>query len=157
MDAIIETERIILREFAEDDFNAVFEFNSNIEVQKYTGDTILNYHEQAKRIITDVWLEDYKKYGYGRWAVIYKPDNKLIGFAGLKYLPEYDETDIGYRILPDYWGKGLMTEIGKEISPRGIFEILILVFDDIESSNTNYYEASLEEFNLKRLNMVSKN
>ena len=49
----------------------------------------------------------------------YKPDNKLIGFAGLKYLPEYDETDIGYRILPDYWGKGLMTEVGKEIIKYG--------------------------------------
>lgn len=119
MDAIIETERIILREFVESDFEAVFECNSNPEVQKYTGDVILDSKEQAKRIIKDVWFEDYKKYGYGRWAVVYKEDARVIGFAGLKYLPELNETDLGYRILPKYWGKGLMTEIGREIIKYG--------------------------------------
>ena len=107
MSIIIETERLILREFVESDFEAVFGFNSNPEVQRYTGDVILETKDQANKIIKDVWFEDYKKYGYGRWAVIYKEDGKLIGFAGLKYLPELDETDIGYRILPEYWGKGL--------------------------------------------------
>jgi len=119
MDTIIETDRIIIREFVEDDFMDVFEFNSNIEVQKYIGAKVLESYDQAKSVITDVWFEDYRKYGYGRWAVIYKPDNKLIGFAGLKYLPEYDETDIGYRILPQYWGKGLMTEACIEIVAYG--------------------------------------
>lgn len=119
MNAIIETERLILREFIENDFEAVYEFNSNSEVQKYTGDVILESPEQAKKIIKDIWLEDYKKYRYGRWAVINKSDNRLIGFAGLKFLPELDETDIGYRILPEYWGKGLMAEIGIEIIKFG--------------------------------------
>lgn len=119
MDVIIETERIILREFVESDFEAVFEFNSNPDVQKYTGDVILESKEQAKRTIKNVWFEDYKKYGYGRWAVVYKEDDRVIGFAGLKYLPELNETDLGYRILPEYWGKGLMTEIGREIIKYG--------------------------------------
>ena len=72
-----------------------------------------------------MWFKDYKKHGYGRWATIYKPDNKLIGFAGLKYLPEFDETDIGFRFLPEYWGKGLATEASKEIITYG-FETLDL-------------------------------
>lgn len=125
MNIKIETERLILREFELTDIEAVYEFNSNEEVQRYTGDTILESREHAKKIITDVWFEDYMRYGYGRWAVIYKPDNRLIGFAGLKFLPEFNETDIGYRILPDYWRRGIVSEASVEIIKYG-FEKLNL-------------------------------
>ena len=121
----IETERIILRNFIENDCEAVFAFSSNKEVQKYTGDAILESLNQAKEIISNVWFSDYKKYGYGRWAVVYKPKNKVIGFAGLKYLPEINETDIGYRFLPEYWGKGVATEVSKKIIEYG-FDVLKL-------------------------------
>ncbi len=116
---IIETERLILRQFNMDDAEAVYEFNSNAEVIKYTGDELLQSLERAKEIITDVWYSDYEKYGYGRLAVIYKPDNKIIGFAGLKYLPEFDKTDIGFRFLPKYWGRGIATEAAKPIIEYG--------------------------------------
>lgn len=125
MKPIIETERLILREFNNLDYEAVFEFGSNTEVQKYTGDALIESLERAKDIIKNVWYDDYKKYGYGRWAAIYKPENKIIGFAGLKYLPEFNETDIGFRFLPEYWGKGLATEASKEIIKYG-FEKLQL-------------------------------
>lgn len=115
MNVLIETERLILREFTIDDAQAVYEFGANPEVHKYTGDELLTSLKRAKEIIETVVLKDYKNYGYGRWAVIFKPDNKLIGFAGLKYLPEIDETDIGFRFLPQYWGKGIATEASIEI------------------------------------------
>lgn len=73
MKTIIETERIILREFTKDDYKAVYEFNSNIELHKYTDNQIIKPLTRAKEIIEQIWLKDYKKYGYGRWAVIYKP------------------------------------------------------------------------------------
>jgi len=125
MTPIIETERLILREFNVHDYKAVYKFGSNLEVQKYTGDKIIESLEEAKELIKNVSFKDYKNYGYGRWATIYKPDNKLIGFAGLKYLPEMDSTDIGFRFLPNYWGKGLATEASKEIIKYG-FEKLEL-------------------------------
>lgn len=105
MSIIIETERTILREFSEEDYTAVFEFSSNKEVLKYTGDVRLESLEQVKNIISNIWFSDYKNYGYGRLAVVYKPENKIIGFAGLKYLPELNKTDIGFRFLPEYWGE----------------------------------------------------
>ena len=125
MTSLIETERLILRRFTINDYKEVYEFGSNKEVQKYTGDTMIPSLDHAKKLIKNVWYADYKKYGYGRWAVIYKPENKVIGFAGLKYLPEFNETDIGFRFLPEYWGKGIATEASKEIITYG-FEKLNL-------------------------------
>ncbi len=119
MNTIIETERLILREFTLDDCEAVYEFNSNKELHKYTGDEILESVERAEEIIKDIWFADYKQYGYGRWAVIYKPENKIIGFAGLKFLPEIGETDLGFRFLPNYWGKGIASEAALKIVEFG--------------------------------------
>lgn len=123
MTTIIETSRLILRQFTIDDAMGVYEFGSNKTVQKYTGNKLLESLEEARDLIKNVFLEDYKKYGYGRFAVIYKPDNKLIGFAGLKYIPEMDVTDIGYRFLPEYWNKGIATEASTAVLSYG-FEAL---------------------------------
>ena len=77
MTQIIETERIILRKFNINDYKDVYGFNSNKEVQRFTGDKITESLNEAKELIENVWFDDYKKYGYGRWATIYKPDNKF--------------------------------------------------------------------------------
>ncbi len=114
IDVKLESERLLIRPFQLGDEVAMYELNSNLIVQKYTGDTIINSVEEAKDLLINVVFEDYKKHGYGRLAVIYKPDNKLIGFTGIKYLPETGgESDLGYRFLPEYWGKGIATESSK--------------------------------------------
>jgi RimJ/RimL family protein N-acetyltransferase len=41
---------------------------------------------------------------------VLKETGAVIGFSGLKYLPELDEVDVGFRFLPEYWGKGIATE-----------------------------------------------
>lgn len=41
--------------------------------------------------------------------------NKIIGFSVLKYLPEINETDIGYRFLHEYWGMKIASEIARKI------------------------------------------
>ena len=110
IDVKLESERLIIRPFQLGDEIAMYELNSNPIVQKYTGDKIINSVEEAKNLLINIVFEDYKKHGYGRLAVIYKPDHKLIGFTGFKYLPELQETDLGYRFLPEYWGKGIATE-----------------------------------------------
>jgi len=106
----IESERLIMRPFEMGDAASVLEFSSNPKTQEYTGDVLRTTLEEAKSVIENVWFSDYEKYGYGRFAVIYKPDNKLIGFCGFKFLPQLNITDLGYRFLPEYWGMGIATE-----------------------------------------------
>ncbi len=68
---------------------------------------------------------DFEKYGFGRWACVLKGEKKVIGFAGLKFLPEREEIDLGYRFLPEHWGKGLATEASQASIDFG-FNILKL-------------------------------
>jgi len=111
IDLKLESERLLIRPFQLGDEVAMYELNSNPLVQKYTGDKMINSVKEAKTLLENVVFKDYQEHGYGRLAVIYKPDNKLIGFTGLKYLPETGgDSDLGYRFLTEYWGKGIATE-----------------------------------------------
>ena len=107
---LLETERLLIRPFKIEDAEDALDFCSNPKTIKNTGDVVRTTVVEIEDIINNVWLSDYAKYGYGRYAVFYKADNKLIGFCGFKYLPELKMTDFGYRFLPEYWGKGIATE-----------------------------------------------
>ncbi|RLV60043.1 N-acetyltransferase [Parashewanella curva] len=112
---ITETPRLIIREFCLSDAADVFEFNSNADVIRFVPDDQMRSIEDAEQVIKDIWLTEYKSNGYARWAVEYKATGKVIGFCGFKFEthPAVQANDIGYRLLPEYWGKGLATEAGK--------------------------------------------
>lgn len=133
----LESERLLIRPFKVGDEQAIFELNSNPLVQKYTGDTLLTTKKQAEEILHNIVFKDYEIYGYGRLAVINKPDQKLIGFTGIKYLPEVNgESDLGYRFLPEYWGKGIATESSKMVLDYGFKSLQlekILGFTELEN------------------------
>jgi len=118
---VVETERLLVREFVEDDAEAFYAFNSDPEVMRYTGEPPSESVEQVRQLIRD--YPDYREHGYGRWAVVYKPDDRVVGFNGLKYLDELNEIDLGYRFRTDYWGRGIATESSLAIVRYG-FETL---------------------------------
>lgn len=121
MNIVLETERLILREFVEDDAEAFHAFNSDPQVMRHTGEPPCESVAQARRMIRD--YPDYRRHGYGRWAVVYKPDDRVVGFNGLKYLDDLDEVDLGYRLLSEYWGRGIATESSLAVVRHG-FETL---------------------------------
>ena len=125
---MIETERLILREITQDDKEELFKLHSDPEVQKYTGEAVVESKQQIERAIEER-IKDYKKYGYGRLAVIGKERNKFIGWAGLTYLPEFDKVDLGYRLKKEFWDMGFATEASKAIIDYGFNELgLDLIF-----------------------------
>lgn len=103
-----ETERLIHRPFVTADAEAAYALNGNPDVMRYTGEPLLKSVDEARRFIAA--YPDFDEVGYGRWACVLKSTESVIGFCGLKYLPKIDEVDIGFRFLPEYWGRGLATE-----------------------------------------------
>ena len=119
----IETERLILRPFTLNDITPSYEMNLDEEVSRYTGDGGVVSKAEIERRIKEYVLGDYEKYGYGRFAVELKSTGDFIGFAGLKYLDNMDEVDLGYRFMSKYWGRGFATESAKASLKYG-FETL---------------------------------
>lgn len=106
---ILETPRLLLRNKVVEDAPFFLELNSDPMVTRYTGDGAFKDLNEAKKIVHYV-IGQYEKYGYGRWLVIEKETGHPIGWCGLKYLEESHETDLGYRLMQKYWGKGFATE-----------------------------------------------
>lgn len=124
MDIIFQTPRLFLRQFTEADAPLILELNSDPEIVKYVHEPTLKTAEQAEKIIKDIILPQYKK-NLGRWAIHIKENNEFIGWCGLKYLPERDEIDLGYRLMQKAWGKGYATEAAKHTLDHG-FKVLNL-------------------------------
>lgn len=111
MKIILETERLYLREFIGSDGYHFYHLNNDFEVVKYTGNEPFSSLEETMNFIIN--YSDYKRNGYGRWAVCLKKTNEFLGWCGLKYEEEKGETDLGYRFYKKYWGKGYATEAAK--------------------------------------------
>jgi len=119
----LETERLLLRPFLTKDISPAYQMNLDPKVSQYTGDGgVLSRSELERRIKEDV-MGDYLKHGYGRLAVIWKENQEFIGFAGLKYLEDMQEVDLGYRFRSNYWGKGIATEAGKACLELGFSKL----------------------------------
>ncbi len=113
----LETERLILRELRPEDAEAMFELDSDPEVHRYLGNKPIQNLQQAKDVI-DLVRQQYKDNQIGRWATIEKSSGNFIGWSGLKYIRTVENQrshfyDVGYRLIPKYWGKGYATESAK--------------------------------------------
>ena len=121
MKTIVETNRLILREFNINDAENFYRLNLNPNVIQYTGNSAFKNIEEAQ-----FFLENYKDYlenGFGRWAVIEKSTQLFLGWCGLKYDTFSNETDIGFRFFEEYWNNGFASESAKACLDYGFEKI----------------------------------
>ena len=111
---VIETERLILREYTLEDFDALYEILSDPE-------TMQHYPKPYDAAGTKRWLDwsinNYVTYGFGLWAIVLKESRTFIGDCGLTMQPIDGEQlpEIGYHIHKNYWRKGYASEAAKAV------------------------------------------
>ena len=146
----IETERLLLRELRISDLDGMFELDSNPEVHRYLGNKPIKTMAEADMVVQRI-LREYKTHGIGRWAAIEKISGHFIGWSGIRLNTEYNMNghalfyDIGYRLLPKYWGKGYATESGKA-ALNYAFTVMKLpeLYGITEMGNTASHKALLK-------------
>ncbi|AWM14469.1 N-acetyltransferase [Flavobacterium sediminis] len=117
---ILETDRLILREFEPDDADFLFLLNQNSNVIRYTGDAPFLSVKEANDFIKNYL--DYKIFGTGRWLVIEKEKNTSIGWCGLKN-HDHEFIDLGFRFLEETWNKGYATEAAQACLDYGFNQL----------------------------------
>ena len=115
---VIETERLILREWRLDDVDDFFEYAKNPDVGPHAGWYPHKNKEESLEILKR-FINDKKTF-----CIVYKENNKAIGSVGIeRYGSEdklteffdYQGREIGYAMSKDYWGRGIMPEAVKAV------------------------------------------
>ncbi len=106
---ILEADNFKMRKLTKADAAAIFKMRSNPEMMKFVPRPIFTEMAQAYAHI-DLILENLKKGAGINWAIADKDSDQFMGIAGLYVIKEEDfRAEVGYMLLPEYWGKGIIS------------------------------------------------
>lgn len=109
------TERLRLRRWRPNDLDPLAAIFAKEAVWRYPFRRGWSREETADFLQRK--FEEWRERGYSQWAAELREDGRLIGFVGLAppaFLPEVMPTvEVGWRLDPDWWGRGLATEAGR--------------------------------------------
>ena len=120
---IIETERLLLRKWTNEDAESLFEYAKNPNVGPMAGWPPHTSIEESREVITNVLQ------GAECYAICEKENNTAIGTVELKLngnsnmTDQDDECELGYWLGEPFWGKGYMPEAAKSLLKRGFEEL----------------------------------
>ncbi len=115
MDAVIETPRLILRHFVAADLDPLAELMANADFMRFSSSVFTR--EQTSVFLFDRVIAAAAAGLPSQFAVIFRAENRLIGYCGFfrQLVDEVNEIEIGYRLHPDYWNRGLATEAARAV------------------------------------------
>lgn len=140
----ITTERLIVRNFKQDDWKSVYEYTSNHHVMRYIPEGVFSV-EEAKKFVSDNSKENAKYF-----PVILKEDQTLIGHIVFhRYFGEHT-FEIGWVFNPNYHNKGYASEAASSITKYG-FEVMKLhrIIATCQPENIGSYRV-MEKIGMRR-------
>jgi RimJ/RimL family protein N-acetyltransferase len=107
----LETERLILRDFRQEDLAPFAAFLADPEVMRYLGGSTLSTNDTWRNMARSAgqWLLR----GYGAWAVTRKSDNALLGRVGLLNPEGWPGLEVGWTLGRSFWGQGYASEAAR--------------------------------------------
>lgn len=113
-----ETERLILRQFQDEDWKDLHEYYSSEEATRYTVGRAFSEGESWR--IMSAMLGHWVLRGYGPYALEDKCSGKVIGTAGFWYPNDWPSPEIKWALAPAYWRKGYASEAARALQKIGI-------------------------------------
>lgn len=115
----LHTARLILRSFCEEDVDAMSQLFANPDFMRFSLGAFTK-RQQAIAFIDKVLAWDRADIP-SQFAVIPRGEGAIIGYCGFFYHPEHgiQDIEIGYRLNPDYWNRGLITEAARAVRDYG--------------------------------------
>lgn len=104
------TERLVIREVTEDDAAFIMELVNTEGWLRYIGDRNIRNLETARQFLLNGPMHFYKTRGYGSYCLALKDSGTPIGMCGLYRRDTLNFDDLGYALLPEYEGKGYVSE-----------------------------------------------
>lgn len=138
----LETERLILRQWTEDDLDAFFDYAKNPNVGPSAGWQPHQDKTKSLEIIRSFIRQD------DDWAIVDKKTGTVIGSFGLKTDSKrglVESRMIGYALAEAYWGKGLM--------PEAVRRVLKYAFEELKLSLVSVYHFP---FNTRSRRVIEK-
>ncbi len=135
MKVYLETDRLLLRNFTEDDLDNLVRLDSDPEVMRYINHGDPRDSETTRRDTLPRFLEAHEKFEhFGYFATIEKSTNEFIGWLHFRPAPENKilfrpgvddptEIELGYRLMRSVWGKGYATEGSRALIRKGFTEL----------------------------------
>jgi RimJ/RimL family protein N-acetyltransferase len=109
-----ETDRLRLRAAAEGDVEDLVRLHDDPLVAEYLGPRDRDWYEWRVAASIEEWSER----GYG-FVVVEDAAGRFLGRTGLKYWPEFGETELGWVLRPEARGRGYATEAGQALLDWG--------------------------------------
>jgi RimJ/RimL family protein N-acetyltransferase len=118
----LETERLILRSFREEDVDVMAQLFANPEFMRFS----LGVFTERKKTVD--FIEKVMSWDRAsmpsQFAVVPRAENAVIGYCGFHHHPEVPgEVEIGYRLHPDYWNRGFITEAARAVRDHAFADL----------------------------------
>ena len=126
MHVFLETERLVLRRFTENDTDLLVELDSDPEVMYFVTGGLATPSEEIENEMLPAYLGYYERYaGFGFWAAIERSSGEFAGWFHFRPESEDDphQVELGYRLRRSVWGMGYATEGSRALIDKGFLEL----------------------------------